>query len=294
MAANQPHLWYIRREGEVSGPFPTGQVVQYLVLGRFQVTDEASANQADWQPIDDIDELSQELEAVPDLNSARRWADERRRERRYGNDEEREAADRRQGETLSHYISRAAREMLIDTFWQGTSGGAKASLIFVGAVVVVVSLMILLTPSKSPFSEKCTAPFAQGVDLSHCDLADARINLSNLTRANLMGAYLQGARVVNSSFMLANLQYIEFDHAVITNVSFARSNIKGGSYRKAELKGVTFLDANLTYADFRGAKLQDVDFTGANMSHAIWTDGKPCRSKTIESCLPEKPPEAAE
>lgn len=288
MAANQSHLWYIRREGEVSGPFPTGQVVQYLVLGRFNSSDEASANQAEWQAITEIDELNQELESVPDQEQARRWADERRQDRRYDKIEEREADDRRSGDSLTHQISRAAREMLIESFWLSSSSGARASMIFIGVVVLVIGVLIIFTPERGLFVEKCDAPFAQGVDLSQCDLADARINLANLTHSNLMGAHLQGAKVVNSSFMHADLQYIDLAHAKISNVSFAKSNIKGASFRKAVLKGINFSHADLSYADFRGAKLKDVNFTDANMSQAIWTDGQICKGKTIDTCRPAK------
>lgn len=282
--ADQQHLWYIRQEGEVSGPFPTGQIVQYLVLGRFTGSEEASANQDEWKPISDIDELNGQLDSLPDIDMARRWADERRRDRRYDKIEEREEDDRREDESLKEQISRAARELLIETFWDASSNGAKVSMLVVGAVVLFVGALILLTPNRGGVTERCAMPFAQGVDLSHCDIADAQINLVNLTRANLMGSHLDGAKVVNSSFMMANLQYMELNHAKIRNVSFARANATGVSFRKAKLQGVNFDMTNLSYADFRGAKFKDVDFETAIMTNAIWTDGTVCAGSSVKTC----------
>lgn len=284
MTTKQPHLWYIRRDGEVSGPFPTGQVVQYLILGRLEDTDEASIDQSEWQAIADLAEFDRSVETATDADNARRWADERRSERRIDKIDERADADRRRGEGLTEQVSRAAREMLIETFWKIPPKGAKATLVVLGTFTVVIGILILLTPKQDVIVEKCSASPTQGVDWSHCDLAETRINQANLTSSNLMGAHLHGANISNSSFMHGNLQYVDLGHAKVINVSFSEATLKGSNLRQSTLDGINFIGTDLSYADFRGAKLIDVNFSQARLDFAIWTDGRVCKEGSIDVC----------
>ena len=51
------NTWYIRRRGEVKGPYPAGLVSRYILLGRLQMTDEVSASGQDWLPVQDVPDL---------------------------------------------------------------------------------------------------------------------------------------------------------------------------------------------------------------------------------------------
>jgi len=54
--------WFIRRKGgSIKGPFPTGQVEQYLLLGRFVISDEVSLDKVDWKKISSIPQLIPEI-----------------------------------------------------------------------------------------------------------------------------------------------------------------------------------------------------------------------------------------
>ena len=78
-------MWYLRKNGEVKGPYPAGLISRYILLGRINDGDEVSGDGEEWLVIRDIPEL------IPDvmkgdasdplvqerLQAARRWADER-------------------------------------------------------------------------------------------------------------------------------------------------------------------------------------------------------------------------
>jgi len=90
MSTNQ--LWYTRRDREIRGPFPAGQITRYILLGRIVETDQISADQISWQPVRDLPELIPD-ELKLDLNNPENQ--ERLRIARMREDE-REAGDRRE------------------------------------------------------------------------------------------------------------------------------------------------------------------------------------------------------
>ncbi|MDH5183375.1 MAG: hypothetical protein OEX12_05740, partial [Gammaproteobacteria bacterium] len=54
-------LFYTRRDNEVLGPFPVGQITRYLLLGRVKLSDEISEDHESWQVIANRPEL------IPDV-----------------------------------------------------------------------------------------------------------------------------------------------------------------------------------------------------------------------------------
>lgn len=42
--------WYTRREGIVRGPFATGDITRYILLGRIRLDDELSRDRGSWAP----------------------------------------------------------------------------------------------------------------------------------------------------------------------------------------------------------------------------------------------------
>jgi hypothetical protein len=41
------NAWYVRRNNQIKGPFPAGQIAQSLILGRFSLQDEVSLDRQD-------------------------------------------------------------------------------------------------------------------------------------------------------------------------------------------------------------------------------------------------------
>ena len=49
--------WYVRRSGDVRGPFAAAQVARYIILGRVRLGDEVSRDGTDWVPLGSRTEL---------------------------------------------------------------------------------------------------------------------------------------------------------------------------------------------------------------------------------------------
>src|SRR3569623_396783 len=81
------NVWYVRRGDEVKGPYPSGLITRYVLLGRVRADDEVSMDGATWGLVSDHPDLIPSVMKNPDaapqrLEAARRWADERDGERR--------------------------------------------------------------------------------------------------------------------------------------------------------------------------------------------------------------------
>ena len=102
-------LWYTRRDREIRGPFPAGQITRYILLGRIVETDQLSIDQISWQPVSKLPELIPD-ELKLDLNDPENQETLRIARMR---EDEREAGDRREKQRLNntkenkHYVRRA-------------------------------------------------------------------------------------------------------------------------------------------------------------------------------------------
>jgi hypothetical protein len=81
--------WYSRRDGVVRGPFSTGEITRYLLLGRIRLADELSIDKTAWSLVNSFfDMLPSEVTDLENwddyqkLVEARMQADERKSERR--------------------------------------------------------------------------------------------------------------------------------------------------------------------------------------------------------------------
>ena len=50
-------LWYTRRDKEIRGPFPSGLITRYILLGRVKPEDELSVDQVSWLAVSDNPDL---------------------------------------------------------------------------------------------------------------------------------------------------------------------------------------------------------------------------------------------
>jgi len=158
--------------------------------------------------------------------------------------------------------------------------GLRTGKIKVNDIIYEIGVGVRLT--SVDFSE---------VDLSNCNLNGATLwgnwdsNLYEILgetagrngtfkKANLKGASLIGARIVQINFSGANLEGANFTSAVITDGSYIGTNLKGAKFLNAEINGTDFLETNFEEADFnrtrlnisqsvrfQSCKLKGVDFT---------------------------------
>ena len=74
------HLWYVRRNGKISGPFPVKQLRESFSLGQLDLKDEVSLDRQLWVKLRETDVL--EVEHTPvreDVDADEAWRRERER-----------------------------------------------------------------------------------------------------------------------------------------------------------------------------------------------------------------------
>jgi hypothetical protein len=122
-----PRLWYVRKQGEVRGPFPAGAVIQDRLVGRISAAHELSPDREEWRGFDAWPELSSALDAAPSATAGTaepEWIRERARARLRWADE-RGAPDRRDGsEAASEPTERREQERRST---RGAEGGKRSS-----------------------------------------------------------------------------------------------------------------------------------------------------------------------
>ncbi len=286
---NMSNAWYIRRQSqhEIKGPFPSGQISQELILGRYRLDDEVSHDKEEWQRIRDVAEL------VPDiftadrqdpafkqkLAAARRWADERR-----GVSDIEPEQERRSGDGYEDEEIRRLHRMAI----QAKKKTSPVVMLFQVAIVfaVVVSLVVLAF-QYSPEEENavdCLAPAAQGVNWAGCQASGRNLSGATLRAANLMNINLQTADLSAANLQLANLKYAQLHLGNLQDGDFSKADLTGASLMGANLSNARFKQANLQYANLRDAIIAGADFTDARLDNAIWIDGRTCALHSVGVC----------
>ena len=113
---HKTHLWYTRRDGEVSGPFSTSVLRNKILLGRLTPNDEVSLDKSTWLPI----AQHQELQPDSDHIQAKRTKlpqDERRGfDRRETTSNHEEMSNRRQDERRSPELDEEIARRQLRTF----------------------------------------------------------------------------------------------------------------------------------------------------------------------------------
>lgn len=262
-------LWYLRRRGEVVGPFPEKLVCRFIVLGRVCEQDEVSLDGMRWVSVEEVPELAQ---GVQDLLTVRntadadsewseerakailRWLDDRKSPdpRTQGggiprNRDKRSGRDRREvPETLEQHAYRQWRGEF--ELWMRSQHQRYGFVWRLGAAFAFIALLFVLlnrpvNPIKVGLQVRpvdCELPAAKGVDWSGCVKDDIL----------LVGADLRDAKLIGTRLRNANLTHADLRHA------------------------------NLAQADLSGARLE-----GARLEEATWTDGRTCGRGSVGRCM---------
>ena len=286
---NTSKAWYIRSlsSKEVKGPFPTGQISQEMLLGRYKLDDEVSHDKEEWVAIRTVNELVPEIffEDREDagfkdrLAAARRWADERR-----GVDDIDESGERR---TADSYESAEIKRLHRLATKSKEKSNPLATIVQFGFLIGLITIVIILAFQYSPKETSkvdCEAPPKQGVNWSGCNLSGLHLQNGELIAANLMNINLQTANLRSSNLSLANLKYAQLHLTNMKYVNFNKANLTGANFMGADLSFATFKQANLSYVNFRDTIISSADFSQARLDNAIWIDGRKCRVNSIGSC----------
>lgn len=281
---------YTRREGEVKGPFPAGQIVRYILLGRIKPSDEVSEDKHTWMRVDQREDLMPDVMhldlSIPEnrerFEAARRWADERRQphedEHHVGHDE------RRQPESEELLSYRQIREEVIATPKPRRWKGPVVLFTLVAVLAVLIWAATVFTPEPPKIIADCQAIAGPGVVWDNCHKDGLKLLSMDLHGASIRNASLNSIVADNTNFSDSNLQYTSFNLAKLAGANFQSARLMGASFRDADLRGANLQDADLSYANLTDAILQDAKLEGAKLDHAYWIDGSLCAPGSIGTC----------
>lgn len=300
MTEAQEHLWYMRRDGHVRGPFPQAQISQYILLGRIREDDALSTDRESWTPVRDLPHLIPEIMKHTDteegrlrLQEARMRADERRgSDRRLGSErmradtgERRREGDRRQGETAATLRHRKIRRDVLDAESAADTGPCgpqcKIVLAFIGLLAVI---FIVFTPDVLDTHADCSAPPAPQVNWINCRLPALEAEQADLRGARASNMDLTGARLVGANLIGSDLAYTTLNLADLRHADLSNARMTGAGLRATDLRGARLAGADLSYADLREARLEGTVLSETRFDNAIWVDGRVCKAGSVGQC----------
>ncbi|VAW98362.1 hypothetical protein MNBD_GAMMA23-70 [hydrothermal vent metagenome] len=295
-AASSPsnhHVWYLRKNGKVTGPFPVGQISQLLIVGRLSVDDEVSHDKDEWLQIQSVPALIPDVLDETDagkqserLAAARRWADERREERREDNAKtpSRKTDGRRQHESMHDIEYRHHRESIYKQFREQPKMAIAKLFLFTSILLAVLWGSFNYSPLNIVDEPDCSTQPAKGVNWRNCNKLALVAIRADISESNLNSVILRDANLFASNFTQSRMDYSDLSGSNLSFAVFKQANLKGANFKKSDLQRADFTKANLSYADFRGASIVGVIFDGADLSQAIWIDGRECKQDSISQC----------
>lgn len=284
---NNRQLWYVRRSGKVSGPFPTQVVANNALVGRFLPDDEVSVDQLEWHPLIAVEELLPpellELHHATDpeqrqwleerLKAARRWADQRthddRRQEHEAWGEEQRGDERRKIAAdndvlaLPHHHAEVERESNLRRYL-GPVLGMTVLMLSVAFGLLYYQPVNPVKVGVLPSQPQCQQAAAQGINWSGCDKREVRLRGADLSHGDL--------------------GYADFSQADLSGSRMRQARLVGANFRGADLNHADLGGADLSYADLGGVSLVAASLAGTILDHAIWIDGRACAAGSLGQC----------
>ena len=287
--------WYVRSENKVKGPFPPKQVQQSVLLGRIDLNTHVSKDREEWLPLRTYPELIPEVmkgdsndpQQQERLAAARRWADERRAERRESDDPERVGDGRREPESLPAQEYREHREGVVAEFKKTRERSIMGLLMAMVLLLVGAYAGVTLIP-PSVQSADCTATAAPGVNWNHCQLPGIQVLKQDFSQASMNSTNLQNANFFGGVFRDTEMSYANLSQANLQYASLINTKLKGANLRESTLVNASFTNVDLSYANLTGAKMDNVSFKNVKLDNVIWIDGQMCAPGSVDQCQPQK------
>ncbi len=292
MTVKHAQLWYLKRDNQISGPFPAGLISRHILIGRIHEHDELSSDRKKWLPALDIKELRPERMAA-----TKRWTDERtQKDRRQEKDLEKKSAhanrdktDRRSQEKDSALSYRAHYQSRPKRVFSSTSI-RWVTVISLFLVAGLMTMQLLYTPSRQDSTViDCNALPSPGINWNYCqkpqeNLQNSNLSHSTLSNTNFSNADLQNAQLSNSNLSYATLNSANLSGAILRHAKLIGSQLHGANLQNADLQA-----ADLSYSNLQNAMLAGANLNKTNLSHAIWIDGSTCLEGSIGQCLVKAP-----
>ncbi len=267
------NLWYWKQNGKVTGPFPAGQIHEYILLKRIHPNDLVSQDKETWCRVVSIPELLPDIlkhkkdENFKDrLQAAKRWADDRNTDRLSVNKE---------GKEIHHTNT----HVNIKTF-----GWGSAVILFV-LIALIIAGSFYFMPQKSMMAFNCQHDTDGGLNYDNC-----KKNGEDFSAKNLQNASFNNAELSNTNFHASKLSHTLFKYAELIGADLSRAkldhaDLTGANLSGAKLDRTDFSFANLSYADLSKAKAKNIKLKQTQLSKTIWFNGQVCAQGSIGKCL---------
>lgn len=281
--------WYVKKAGDISGPFSKQVITNNLKLGRLSSTDEISHDKVTWSLL----QLSEHLFSPTDIAihslplDERNGFDRRQSESATQTDSysSRSQQERRAPESYTHILRRQLRTELFAQYREQ----ARYSTWPIAALIIAILLITLLAitnPTKLPTpSANCDQAATPFVDWSNCQKLYLDLTGQSLTGAQLMNSQLFSAKLLNTDLENANLAYADLRLSDLSYSYLTNAKLLGANLQNVDLSYADLSNADLSFANLAGANIGQAQLEGAVLSNAIWVDGTSCSTDSIGECL---------
>jgi len=266
---DQNKLWYWKKGGKVNGPFPSGLLQQYIILGRVKPDDLMSQDKQTWQRAATIRDL------IPDvvrhkndpnyeerLEAARRWADDR-------------------GDSRDSTGDKKKRNTHLGIKILGWKGILLVTILVASAIWTA----FYFTPEKSFMEVDCKAAPKPGVIYDGCDLQGRNFSNKDLSKASFRNANLNGADLSGAILVESKMQYSDMSLTRLAKTNFKKANLTAVKLSGAIINGTDFRGADLSFANLTKAKARKIRLKKTRLSKTVWFNGQVCAEQSVDKCL---------
>jgi len=287
------HLWYVRKKGEVGGPFPAPQLRQSFSVGQLNLRDEVSLDGQHWLSLMESGVLDAEPSKPATAESDDEWRREREKARlRWLNDSVEVRPDDapvapRPGDEVDSRLRRHEEETR--TRLNAETNRRPA---FVAGLVSLLVLLLIgvgvwlgqsgetgIQTSLAGKVRNCDLPPTEGVIWTGCNRDDAR-----LRNVVLKNATLTKARFERADLSGADLSYANLEDANLRGANLRGALLRGAALTRADLTGADLSSADFGFAMLTAAVLDGARMDGASFSRSTWVDGRVCGEQSVGVC----------
>lgn len=237
--------WFIRRGGQVRGPFPSGRIRRYLLEGHVTLEDEVSQDKKDWRLVSRVPEVVPRQFRYDDSEDEAAFEDQEKRDQRKA--------------MLTMVLAVVLFGLaLATTLWLGDPGQNGAAA--------------------------CDAAAAPGVRWQNCHKEGLVAPSAKLSGAHMANARLMRARLAGAELAQADMRFVDLTQADLAYAKLQQADLTGGNLRGVDLSNADLRGADLSFVDLSEARLGGALFDGARLRGAIWTDGRRCAESSVGAC----------
>jgi uncharacterized protein YjbI with pentapeptide repeats len=290
-------LWFVRKNGQVKGPFLTAQISRNILLGRLNSEDEISVDEINWQKIAKHRELYPEvmLQDPVDENQmeiAKIQVDERISEKRRQKqnvaqemaEERRQTRERRGTEPEVMLRHRENINSLNDTYKKNLKRPKLPTFSIVLLVIVIVVFGFVLSSNSDKGLVDCSVPASAGVNWHNCQFVSLEAENQNLANAVLTDAKFNDAKLMGVNLTGSDMAYSEVKQSDLSYANLEGVRLIGANLSNTDLRYANLKNADLSYADLTGALLAGANMNNVQLGNTIWIDGQVCKKGSVGSC----------